>query len=59
MDTLDTGTLIDLYTLLSDVQRGANDLRKDVADTLLDRVHHDLGVDTESTPIRPTSRTDR
>ena len=44
MDTLDTETLIDLYTLLSDVQRGANDLRKDIADTLLDRVHHDQPV---------------
>ncbi len=41
---LDTDALVNFYTLLSDVQRGANDLRKDIADTLLDRVHHDQPV---------------
>jgi hypothetical protein len=34
MDTLETEKLINPYTLLSDVQRGANDLRKDIADSL-------------------------
>ncbi|MCD2201269.1 hypothetical protein LPA44_15450 [Halobacterium sp. KA-4] len=56
MDTLDTETLIDLYTLLSDVQRGANDLRKDIADTLLDRVHHDQPVHAQYGSVQRTSR---
>jgi len=56
MDTLDTETLIDLYTLLSDVQRGANDLRKDIADTLLDRVHHDQPVYAQYGSVQRTSR---
>jgi len=34
LEGVETGTLIDLYTLLSDVQRNANDLRKEIADTL-------------------------
>jgi Lon protease-like protein len=41
LDDLDTPDLVNLYTLLSDVQRNANDLRKDVTDVLLDRVQHD------------------
>ena len=56
MDTRDTETLIDLYTLLSDVQRGANDLRKDIADTLLDRVDHDQPVHAQYGSVQRTSR---
>ena len=56
MDTLDTETLIDLYTLLSDVQRGANDLRKDIADSLLDRVDHDQPVHAQYGSVQRTSR---
>ena len=56
MDTLDTETLIDLHTLLSDVQRGANDLRKDIADILLDRVHHDQPVHAQYGSVQRTSR---
>jgi hypothetical protein len=56
MDTLDTATLIDLYTLLSDVQRGANDLRKDIADSLLDRVDHDQPVHAQYGSVQRTSR---
>jgi len=56
MDTLDTETLIDLYTLLSDVQRGANDLRKDIADSILDRVHHDQPVHAQYGSVQRTSR---
>jgi len=37
-------TLVNLYTLLSDVQRGANDLRQDVGGVLLDRLHQDQPV---------------
>ena len=40
LDGLNTPALVNLYTLLSDVQRNANDLRKDVADVLLDRVQY-------------------
>jgi hypothetical protein len=40
LDAIDTPELVNLYTLLSDVQRNANDLRKDVTDVLLDRVQH-------------------
>jgi hypothetical protein len=32
--SLETDTLVDLYTILSDVQRSADDLRKDLADVL-------------------------
>jgi len=35
---------VNLYTLLSDVQRGANDLRQDVRGVLLDRLHQDQPV---------------
>lgn len=41
---LETSELINLYTLLSDVQRGANDLRKEVTDCLFSRLHHDQPV---------------
>jgi hypothetical protein len=53
---LDTGALANLYTLLSDVQRNANDLRKEVADILLDRLHHDRPVAGQYGSIQRTSR---
>ena len=53
---LDTDALVNFYTLLSDVQRGANDLRKDIADTLLDRVHHDQPVHAQYGSVQRTSR---
>lgn len=56
MADLETDTLIDLYTLLSDVQRGANDLRQDVADVLLDRVQHDQPIHAQYGSIQRTSR---
>lgn len=56
MANLETDTLIDLYTLLSDVQRGANDLRQDVADVLLDGVQHDQLVHAQYGSIQRTSR---
>ena len=37
LDEVGTLALVNLYTLLSDVQRNANALRKDVTDVLLDR----------------------
>jgi len=56
---LETETLIDLYTLLSDVQRNANDLRKDVADVLLNRLHHDRPVSGPFGSVQRTSRRNR
>jgi len=44
------------YTLLSDVQRGTDDLRKEVADLLLDRVHHDQPVHAQFGSVQRTSR---
>jgi hypothetical protein len=44
LEEMETNALVNLYTLLSDVQRGASDLRQDVADVLLNRLHHDRPV---------------
>jgi len=44
LEDIETDALVNLYTLLSDVQRNANDLRQDVADVLLNRLHHDRPV---------------
>jgi polyhydroxyalkanoate synthesis regulator phasin len=56
LDALDTSELINLYTLLSDVQRGANDLRKAVTDLLLPRLHHDQAVSGQYGSVQRTSR---
>jgi hypothetical protein len=55
-DALETSELINLYTLLSDVQRGANDLRKEVTDLLLPRLHHDQAVSGQYGSVQRTSR---
>lgn len=44
LDALETNAVVNLHKLLSDVQRGANDLRQKVAEVLLDRLHHDRPV---------------
>ena len=59
LNGVETGTLIDLYTLLSDVQRNANDLRKEIADTFLDRLHHDRPVSGSYGSVQRTARTNR
>jgi hypothetical protein len=59
LPALETETLVDLYTLLSDVQRNANDFRKDVADVLLDRLHHDRPVSGSFGSVQRTSRRNR
>ncbi|MFP9193947.1 hypothetical protein ACLI4Q_20295 [Natrialbaceae archaeon A-CW1-1] len=56
---LETPSLVNLYTLLSDVQRDADDLRGDVATVLLDRVHHDQPVHGQFGSVQRTSRTYR
>ena len=59
LSDLDTGVLVNLYTLLSDVQRNSNNLRKDVADVLLDRIHHDQPVHGQYGSVQRTSRRNR
>ena len=44
LEELDTNALVNIYTLLSDVQRSADDLRQDVRSVLLNRLHHDQPV---------------
>lgn len=53
---LETDALVNLYTLLSDVQREANNLRQDIADLLLDRIHHDRPVSGQYGPVQRTAR---
>jgi hypothetical protein len=50
---------VNLYTLLSDVQRNANDLRQDVSDVLLDRLHHDRPVYGQYGSVQRTTRRNR
>ncbi|WP_256546743.1 hypothetical protein [Halobellus inordinatus] len=56
---LETDALVDLYTLLSDVQRDANEFRKEIADVLLARLHHDRPVSGQYGSIQRTSRRNR
>jgi hypothetical protein len=56
---LETDTLVNLYTLLSDVQRNANDFRQELADVLLDRLHHDRPVYGQYGSVQRTSRRNR
>ena len=50
---------MNLYTLLSDVQRNANELRQEVRSVLLNRLHHDQPVTGQYGSIRRTSRRNR
>jgi hypothetical protein len=54
--TLDTPALVNLYTLLSDVQRGADDLRQRVSDVLLGRIHDDQPTYGQYGSVQRTSR---
>lgn len=56
LKTVDTADIINLYMLLSDVQRGANDFRKAVTDVLLDRLHHDRPVHGQYGSVQRTTR---
>jgi hypothetical protein len=56
---LETNALVNLYTLLSDVQRDANDFRQEVADVLLSRLHHDRPVSGQYGSVQRTSRRNR
>jgi hypothetical protein len=59
LDAIETSELVNLYTLLSDVQRNANDLRKDVTDVLLDRVQHDRPAHGQYGSVQRTTRRQR
>lgn len=56
LEELDTDELVNLYTLCSDVQRNADTLRKDIADVLLNRLHHDRPVSGPFGSVQRTSR---
>jgi hypothetical protein len=56
---LDTPDLVNLYTLCSDVQRNADDLRKEVRAVLLDRLHHDQPVHGQFGSVQRTTRRNR
>ncbi len=59
LEDMETDALVNLYTLLSDVQRNANDLRQDVADVLLNRLHHDRPVAGPFGSVQRTTRRNR
>jgi len=59
LEEIETDVLVNLYTLLSDVQRNANDLRKDVSTVLLNRLHHDRPVSGPFGSVQRTTRRNR
>ena len=59
LSELETDALVNLYTLLSDVQRDANEFRKEIADVLLARLHHDHPVSGQYGSVQRTSRRNR
>ena len=59
LTALETEALVNLYTLCSDVQRNANEFRQDLADVLLDRLHHDQPVHGQYGSVQRTSRRNR
>jgi hypothetical protein len=59
LEHTETPALVNLYTLLSDVQRNANALRKDIRSILLDRLHHDQPVSGQFGSVQRTTRRNR
>jgi hypothetical protein len=59
LEGAETPALVNLYTLLSDVQRNANDLRKDIRSVLLGRLHHDQPVSGQFGSVQRTTRRNR
>ena len=59
LEGLETNALVNIYTLLSDVQRSADDLRQDVRGVLLGRLHHDQPVAGQYGSVQRTSRRNR
>lgn len=56
---LNTPVFIDLYTLLSNIQHDANNLRQNVNDVLQGRLHHDQPVPGQFGSIQCTARPTR
>jgi hypothetical protein len=59
LQDMGTDALVNIYTLLSDVQRNANDFRQEVADGLLTRLHHDRPVSGPFGSVQRTTRRNR
>ena len=59
LDDLGTDALVNLYTMLSDTQRNANALRKDVGEMLLGRLHHDRPLSGPYGSVQRTMRRNR
>jgi len=59
LETMETSELVNLYTLCSDVQRNADDLRQNVRSLLLDRLHHDQPVHGRYGSVQRTRRRNR
>jgi hypothetical protein len=59
LEDTETPALVNLYTLLSDVQRNANELRKEIRALLLDRLHHDQPVSGQFGSVQRTTRRNR
>ena len=59
LEEIETPALINLYTLCSDVQRNASDLRQNVSNVLLKRIHHDQPVHGQYGSVQRTSRRNR
>ena len=59
LEDTETPALVNLYTLLSDVQRNANELRKEIRSLLLDRLHHDQPVSGQFGSVQRTTRRNR
>jgi len=59
LEDVETAALVNIYTLLSDVQRNANDLRQNVRSVLLDRLHHDRPVSGQFGSVQRTTRRNR
>ena len=56
---VETATLVDLYTLCSDVQRNADDLRQEIRRVLLDRLAHDQPIAGQFGSVQRTRRRNR
>ncbi|PSP84929.1 hypothetical protein BRC96_04020 [Halobacteriales archaeon QS_6_64_34] len=59
LEDTETPALVNLYTLLSDVQRNANDLRKEIRSVLLDHLHHEQPVSGQYGSVQRTARRNR
>ena len=59
LTVLETDALVNIYTLCSDVQRNANELRQDITEVLLNRLHHDQPVHGQYGSVQRTSRRNR